>query len=266
MNKIISSTTNPLIKSIALLLEKPRARKESGLFVVEGRREIEMALKGGYRLKTLLFEPEIFDPAIIGDILTAGAECIEVTGQVYQKLAYRESTEGVIGVFEIRDTSLESVVTLMENPVIFVTEAPEKPGNIGAMLRTADAAGVGLFVVANPTTDIYNPNIIRASLGALFTTRVATASTQEVIAWLKAKGFRIFCAYLSAKSVPYYHVNFNQPCAIVVGTEAEGLTKPWVENADENIIIPMHGSVDSMNVSVSGAILLFEALRQRAVK
>lgn len=144
-----------------------------------------------------------------------------------------------------------------------VAEAPEKPGNIGALLRTCDAAGVDAVIIANPKTDLYNPNIIRSSVGALFTTQIRTGTTQEIIDYLKAQGVSIYCASLQA-ALPYTSVNLSGPAAIVVGTEADGLSQAWTEQSDQNIIIPMNGQLDSMNVSVAAGILIFEAIRQKA--
>lgn len=267
MIKSITSTSNPLVKKVVQLTEKAKFRKEYGLFVVEGIREITMALKGGFEIRTLLYNPDIigFDKIMrMGDFEVKNLEIIEINDVVYDKIAYREGTEGVIGLFSSKETDIKTVSLASKNPLILVAEAPEKPGNIGALLRTADAAGVDLFIIANPNTDLYNPNIIRASLGSVFTTKVVASITDDVIAWLRKNNIEIYCALLSNKSVPYFETDFKGPCAIVLGTESEGLSEEWVKNADKNIIIPMHGTVDSMNVSVSGAILVFEALRQRS--
>ena len=149
-----------------------------------------------------------------------------------------------------------------KNPLILVAEAPEKPGNIGALLRTADATNLDAVIIANPRTDLYNPNIIRSSVGCVFTNQVATGTTEEVISFLKKKGINFYCAALQA-SVNYHTVDYSSPTAIVVGTESTGLSQEWLENSTQNIIIPMEGEIDSMNVSVSAAILIFEAKRQR---
>ena len=143
-----------------------------------------------------------------------------------------------------------------------VAEAPEKPGNIGALLRTADAADLDAVIIADPKGDLYNPNIIRSSVGCVFTNNIAIGSTNEVISYLKKGDISIFCAALSA-SENYTNIDFTEATAIVVGTESEGLTSEWLDNSDQNIVIPMQGEIDSMNVSVSAAILIFEALRQR---
>lgn len=266
MVKAISSPSNPLIKKIGALTEKASLRKETGLFVVEGRKEILMAIKGTYKPKIIIFNPtivsynQLFD--LYGEVLFS-VEMIEVTNLVYNKLAYRESTEGVIAVFHQKNTNLESLKLSEDSPLILVAESPEKPGNIGALLRTADAAGADAVIIANPTTDLFNPNIIRASVGTLFTVQVAIGSSEDVIDFLKNKKIQILAAALTDKALSCYKINYRIPSAIIVGTESTGLHQTWIDNADHSVIIPMQGKIDSMNVSVSAAILLFEAVRQR---
>lgn len=258
--KSITSTQNPLVKKILLLKEKSRERKKSGVFLVEGEREISLLIKGGYVIQTLLFNPNIFQVEKLGAF--ESGETIEVSEEVYQKLAYRETTEGIIAVVKTKKHSLSELKLKNKNPLILIAEAPEKPGNIGALLRTADAANLDAVIIANPKTDIYNPNIIRSSVGCVFTNCIATGTTSEIIQFLKTQNININCASLTA-SKNYTTVNFTEPTAIVVGTEATGLSNEWLENSTQNIIIPMQGQIDSMNVSVSAAIIIFEAKRQR---
>ena len=258
MIKSISSLQNPLVKQISQLLEKPRERRKTGLFVVEGKREIELAQKGGYSIDTVLVCPEIYGE-IPSEMDTSNL--IEISLEVYQKLAYRKTTEGIIAILKSKEHSLEDL-DVGDNPLILVAEAPEKPGNIGALLRTADAANLDAVIIANPRTDLYNPNIIRSSVGCLFTRQIAIGSTQEIISYLKKNKISIFCAALQA-SKPYHNCDFSRSSAIVVGTEADGLSDEWLDNSDQNIIIPMQGEIDSMNVSVAAGILIFEASRQR---
>jgi TrmH family RNA methyltransferase len=265
MHKTITSFHNSLIKQIVLLQEKARERRKTNLFVIEGQREISLALKGGYQLKTLLFCPEIISEEEISNLKKSTnneTEFIEITSEIYQKLAYRSSTEGVIAVSHSKTLQLENLQLVTSNPLILIAEAPEKPGNIGALLRTADAANVDAVIIANPKTDLYNPNIIRSSVGCLFTNTIATGSTSEIISFLKANKINIYCAALQA-SVPYHTCNFKESTAIIVGTEATGLSEEWLLNSTQNIIIPMEGEIDSMNVSVAAGILIFEAKRQR---
>ena len=172
MTKQITSIHNPFIKQLIQLKEKSRERKKSGLFLIEGEREITLALKGGYVIETILFYPELFSEEQINNLTNQQISIIEVSKEVYQKLAYRETTEGIIAVAKTKDLSLNNMLFNTKNPLILVTEAPEKPGNIGALLRTADAANVDAVIIANPKTDVYNPNIIRSSVGCVFTNQV----------------------------------------------------------------------------------------------
>jgi TrmH family RNA methyltransferase len=258
--KQISSVQNPFIKSLVLLQEKAKARKQSGTFLMEGQREISIAIKGGYQIETVLFLPEICTEKEASQ-LAPTAELIEINKEVFQKLAYRDTTEGILAVAKTKSTLL-SDLQLSENPLILVAEAPEKPGNIGALLRTADAAHLDAVIIANPKSDLYNPNIVRSSVGCLFTNQIATGTTAEIIAFLKEKNIAIYCATLQ-NSNGYHLENYTTPTALVVGTEATGLTQEWRDAATQNIIIPMQGEIDSMNVSVAAAILIFEAKRQR---
>jgi RNA methyltransferase, TrmH family len=262
--KQITSAQNPFIKSLVLLQEKAKARKQSGTFLIEGIREIELAIKGNYELETILICPELTDLSNNLIIQKSNNPIIEISKEVYQKLAYRDTTEGIIAVAKTKSHQL-SDLKLPENPLILVMESIEKPGNIGAMLRTCDAAKVDAVIIANPKTDLYNPNMVRSSVGCLFTNQIATASTEETIDFLQQNNINFYSATLQ-NSTSYHTQNFTKPTALVVGTEATGLTELWREKATQNIIIPMQGEIDSMNVSVAAAILLFEAKRQRDFK
>ncbi|WP_136467204.1 TrmH family RNA methyltransferase [Flagellimonas onchidii] len=262
-SKFISSTQNPIIKKIVLLKEKSRERKKTGLFVVEGQREIELAQKGGYTVETLLYCPEIATDFSRNPISkNPSIELIQLSKSVYEKIAYRETTEGVMAMMKSKQHTLENLSINTPKPLILVAEAPEKPGNIGALLRTADAAAVDAVLIANPKSDVYNPNIIRSSVGCVFTNKIGVGTTEEIIGFLKMNNIQIYCAALTA-SKNYVECNFTSSTAIVVGTEATGLSEEWLQNSNQNIIIPMQGEIDSMNVSVSAAILIFEAKRQR---
>lgn len=263
MHKLISSLQNPATKKLLQLQEKSRTRKREGLFVIEGRREIGLALKGGFHIQEVYYNESLISSQEVQNILKGRkTEIVELSSEVYEKVAYRGSTEGVMVVAQTKNLSLQNVDLYHTNPLILVAEAPEKPGNIGALLRTADAAAVDAVFIANPRTDMFNPNIIRSSVGCVFTTQIATGSTSEVIAFLKERNIAIFGAALQA-SVPYDSVDYKKASAIVVGTEATGLSKKWLENTTHNIVIPMQGEIDSMNVSVAAGILVFEANRQR---
>lgn len=261
--KTITSIQNSIVKQLIQLKDKSRTRKKSGEFVLEGVRELQLAIKGGYTIQSIWFDPDIMalDQLIQLTGIQNSEHYIQITKEVYQKLAYRQTTEGVIAVAHSKPHDLDQLV-LGKNPLILVAEAPEKPGNIGALLRTADAANLDAVIIANPKTDLYNPNIIRSSVGCLFTNQIATASTEAIIEFLQSKNISINAAALTA-SVNYSEVDYTKPSAIVVGTEDTGLSKAWLQNSNKNIIIPMQGEIDSMNVSVSAAIIIFEAKRQR---
>lgn len=262
MQKYISSLQNTFIKQLLLLQEKSRERKKSGMFVVEGEREITLAFKGGYEIVSLIYCNTIYNETVLMHLINQPIERIEVPIEVYKKIAYRESTEGVMAVVKSKNHDLNSLTFESEYPLLLVAEAPEKPGNIGALLRTADAAKLDAVLIANPKTDLYNPNVIRSSIGCLFTNKVATGTTDEIIHFLKEKNIQIFCAALQAGK-NYTEVDFTSGSAIVVGTESTGLSEEWLSKSTQNIIIPMEGEIDSMNVSVAAAILIFEAKRQR---
>ncbi len=265
MYKQITSPQNSYIKELVQLKEKSRTRKKTQTFLIEGLREISLAIKGKYQIQKILVVSSIVNDEEIKSIIdqvNLETEIIEISKEVYKKLALRESTEGVIAIAESKELSLKTIQLSNNNPLILVAEAPEKPGNIGAILRTADAAGVDAVFIANPKTDMYNPNIIRSSVGCIFTTTIATGTTSEIITFLRENSIHIYGAALTA-SVKYQTIDYKQPSAIVVGTEATGLSDEWLENTTKNIIIPMQGTIDSMNVSVSAAIIIFEAVRQR---
>lgn len=243
------------------LQEKAKARRQSGTFLIEGQREIELARKGGYTIETALFAEGMLTENEVKTLAGRQTELIEISREVYQKLAYRDTTEGIIAVAKSKSLRLEDL-EFGDNPLILVMEATEKPGNIGAMLRTADAANLDAVIIANPKSDLYNPNIVRSSVGCLFTNNIATGTTEEVIGYLKSKNINIYCATLQ-DSAQYHTQDYKGASALVVGTEATGLTEEWRVASTKNIIIPMQGVIDSMNVSVAAAILIFEAKRQR---
>ncbi len=259
--KQITSIQNPFIKSLVLLQEKSKARKQTGTFLIEGQREISLAIKGGYKIETVLFLPELVSESEINKLIQNSFQIIEINKEVYQKLAYRDTTEGILAVARTKSLKL-SDLKLSDNPLILVVESLEKPGNIGAVLRTADAANLDAVLIANPKSDLYNPNIVRSSVGCLFTNQIATGTSEEIISFLKEKKIDFYSATLQ-NSTSYHTQNFTTPTALVVGTEATGLTQQWRDEATQNIIIPMQGEIDSMNVSVAAAILIFEAKRQR---
>ncbi len=265
MYKQLSSLQNPSVKRILQLQDKSRARKKEGLFVVEGKRETVLALEGEYEISEVFFCEALCSAHEVHEIIQhrlSSSKITEITAEVYSKIAYRGSTEGIIAIFKAEKLLLENLKLSSDNVLILVAEAPEKPGNIGALLRTADAAALDAVLIANPKTDMFNPNIIRSSVGCVFTNKIATGSTSEIIEFLKEHKIKVFAAELEA-SKSYLETDFTESSAIIVGTEATGLSEEWLENSDQNIIIPMEGKIDSMNVSVAAGILIFEAKRQR---
>ena len=257
---IITSVQNARIKHVVALQQKSSLRREEGLFVVEGQREIEHCIACGY---------EVVELFVLNTINYSGSIAPTfVTPQVYEKMAYRGSTEGIIAVVRCKEHSLLTLCSSLSaktRPLIVVLESVEKPGNLGAILRTAEAAKVDAVIVCDPLTDLYNPNLIRASIGGVFCVPVAVCTSGECIAFLKEHGIRILTAQLQ-DSYEYYDYDMRHATAIVMGTESTGLTDQWREAADAHIRIPMLGRLDSLNVSVSAAILMYEAVRQRQSK
>ena len=267
----ISSVQNPRVKQLVLLQQKSSERRKTGLFVVEGQRETEHCLEAGYQLDSLYYCPELFvnqqnqANRLLDSVLKdKTVPLFNVTTAVYEKMAYRGTTEGLLAVVHAKPHTLDGL-QLPDNPVIVVLESVEKPGNLGAVLRTADAAHADAVIVCDPLTDLYNPNLIRASIGGVFSVPTAVCTSEECIAFLKEHQIRILTAQLQ-DSYEYYDYDMTGATAIVMGTEATGLTDIWREAADAHIRIPMLGRLDSLNVSVSAAILMYEAVRQRKIK
>lgn len=260
----ITSIGNEKIKEVVRLATKNRHRQEAGLFPIEGARELTIALDAGYVIDSVFVCPEIFQRTAYPDVLNgidSKASRWEVSVPVFQKMAYREGSDGIIALTKPKGHGLADL-KLSATPFVIVLEAVEKPGNLGAILRTADAAQADAIVVCDPQTDVYNPNVIRSSVGCVFSVQIAACSSEEALAWLKEKKIQIFAAELEASSF-YQDANFRNSSAIVMGTESDGLTNFWLKNADARIKIPMRGKIDSLNVSVSTAVLTFEAMRQR---
>lgn len=257
----ITSLQNAKIKALKKL-DKPAERKEQGLFLVEGLREVVLAKRGGYDIQQLFICSELLKPQPDYSLQELnGIEKIEVTESVYRSVAYRESTEGILATVKLKSHTLADL-TLQPNSLILVIEAVEKPGNLGAMLRTADAAGVDAVIICDNKTDLYNANVIRSSVGTIFTNSVAVGSAEETISFLKINNIAILAATPEAETL-YTKQNMTTAVAVVVGAEAEGLSSTWKNAATENVCIPMLGQIDSLNVSVSAALLLYEAVRQR---
>ena len=254
----ITSLQNPRVKQIVRLRDDKKTRKAEGLMLVEGHDEIQLALSAGHKPRTLLFSPEIDSRQINGP----SAEALTVSRKVFEKISYRENPDGWLAIFAIPHTTFADL-KLGETPLIIVAESVEKPGNLGAILRTADAAHVDAVLLCDPRVDLWNPNVVRASRGALFSVPVIETENISALEWLKKNRIRILAA-TPAANVDYTDVDLREPIAIAVGTEDEGLTDFWLSNAEVKVKIPMMGKVNSLNVSVSTALILYEAVRQRS--
>jgi TrmH family RNA methyltransferase len=263
MPLVITSPTNPRVKHVVRLRER-RHRDRAGQFLVEGRDELALALAAGARPQTLFVCPELLRPeeaGLLRQATLAAAEVVEATAPVFARMAYRENPDGWLAVFPATSTQL-SDLALGDRPLLLIAEAIEKPGNLGALLRSADAAGATAVIVCDPTTDVDNPNVIRSSRGTRFTVPVIQAGTPETQVWLTAQALRVVAATPSA-ALNYTQADLRGPLAIVVGTEAAGLTSAWLERADLAVSIPMRGRVNSLNVATAATLLLYEAVRQR---
>jgi TrmH family RNA methyltransferase len=260
MEEIIISPSNPRIKNVLKLKEKSSERKLQDLIVVEGLREILMAKENGFGIKTLFVCEDIAGKKS-KELVFSVSHLVKISKEVFHKITYRENSDGLLALVNPKHLRLKDL-KLSAVPLLIVLESVEKPGNLGAILRTADASGVDAVIVCDPKTDIYNPNVIRSSIGCIFSKQVVAASSEEVIKFLQEKKIRSFAAALSAKK-NYADSDLAIPSAIVLGTEADGLSQKWLTSADEQIKIPMLGKTDSLNVSASCAVIVYEAVRQR---
>jgi TrmH family RNA methyltransferase len=254
----ITSLQNPRIKHLVKLRDDKRQRRQDALMLVEGWDEIQLALSAGHQPQAILSAPELVSRQM--DVVTA--ESITVNRAVFEKISYRENPDGWLAVFPIPHTALDDL-KLSESPLIVLAESIEKPGNLGAIFRTADAAGVDALLVCDPRVDVWNPNVVRASRGAVFSVPVVECDNASALAWLKRRRIRVLAAMPSA-DMEYSQIDLRDPLAIAVGTEDEGLTDFWISNADMKVRIPMIGRVNSLNVSVSTALIVYEAVRQRS--
>jgi TrmH family RNA methyltransferase len=260
--EVITSLQNPRIKNVIRLEEKASERRAQNLIVIEGMREISLAVQSGFALQSLFVCPDkVRDRSGFSALLMKTETAFEVSQAVFEKMAYRDNTDGLIALAVPQRLKLIDL-QLPAHPLIIVLEAVEKPGNLGAILRTADAARVDAVIICDPQTDLFNPNTIRSSIGCLFTNQVVVSSTAEVQPWLRQQNIRSYAAALSATH--YYHqTDLTQATALVLGTEATGLSEAWLKGADLQIKVPMQGKIDSLNVSATTAILVYEARRQR---
>jgi RNA methyltransferase, TrmH family len=277
---LITSPSNPRVKDTVRLRDR-RHREKQGRILIDGVRELQRALGAGLRVEMAFVCESLCQgdqaQALLAMLSSSGCEILLVSESVFEKLAFGERAEGVVGVAETPRITLESLLSGRGGsatatpttatltgmaPLVAVLEGVEKPGNVGAVLRSADAAGVSAVIVADPRTDLYNPNAIRASLGTIFTIPVCEATSEAALAWLRDRKYAIFAARVDG-AVPYATADFRGPTAIVLGSEAAGLSSVWAGDAVRAVRLPMLGVADSLNVSVSAAVLFYEALRQR---
>ena len=265
VNDPIASMTNSRIKAL-VRLRKRRERDTTNTFLVEGYRELLRSVEAGFRLRTLFVCPELYvgsnEPALVARCRTAGAEVVEIGAAPFRKVSYRDRPEGLLAVADQFETTLDTI-PLTRNPLVLVAESIEKPGNLGTMLRTAAAAALAGVIVADPTTDPFNPNVVRASLGTIFSLPLAVTDTPTAIAHLRTAGLSIVATTPDAV-LPHYDADLTGPTALVVGSEQYGLSPRWLDQADQRVVIPMPGSVDSINTAMAAGVVMFEAARQRS--
>jgi TrmH family RNA methyltransferase len=253
---MLNSRENKKFK-LLLSLKKNNKRKKNELILIEGQKEIRLAKKSGVEILEVYYSAGQSE-LIINDVLIGG---IELSPTLFSDISYRDKSSGVIALAK-RPKKNSNDLNLSRDSLILVMESPEKPGNIGAVLRTADAVGVDLIIICSPNTDLYNPNVIRASLGAVFTVPSLLMSNEEALEFLKKNKANVYSASLEA-SIDFRELSYQGATAIAIGTEHDGLSEFWTNNSDANIKIPMKGTIDSLNASVSAAIILYEAQRQR---
>jgi len=265
----ISSLQNPRVKQLVRLRDR-RPRDEAGVFLVEGYREIRRALEKQVKIDELYYAPDWFlgenEPALIEQAAASGARLFELTKEAFAKVAYRERPDGLLAVAPQWKRSLADLEPrLPKEPFLLVVEAIEKPGNLGTILRSADAAGCDAVIVCDPVTDIFNPNVVRASTGVLFSVPLVVDESTRVLAWLRERGVRTVATTPSAEKL-YTDIDLRGPLAVIMGSEQYGLSEFWLKNSDQPIRIPMAGQADSLNVAMATIITLFEAVRQRSAR
>ena len=268
MHEEITSLQNPKVKKAVKLADR-KERNETGLFLIEGYRELKRASDSGVSIQTLFICPKFFlgtnEDALIEQVRKSGAEVILCSEQVFQKLSYRDRPDGLVSIAVQMQRPLRDLIAVLaskKDPFLIIAEAIEKPGNLGTILRSADAAGVDGVIVCDRCTDIYNPNVVRASVGTLFTIPVVEASSPDTLLWLQERKIKIAAATPSAKE-EFTDAELTGAVAIAVGTEQLGLSELWMRVADIKVRIPMHGVADSLNVATATTLLLYEVVRQR---
>lgn len=254
---MIESLQNPLIKRIVVLRDA-KVRREQSLTIVDGKREIERAIKAGADAHTIIYCPELLGEKLM---LKTKAECVEVSAKVFEKIAFGDRHDGVLAIVKYHTKSVADI-KLPKTPLVVILEAVEKPGNLGAIIRTCDSAGVDALFIADPKTDVYNPNVIRASVSTVFSLPIAVGTNEAITAVLKQHHIKTAAAIVGAKSA-YTDANLKGPLGIILGSEDQGLSDFWQKHCDMRVMIPMRGLADSLNVSVCAAVMIFEAIRQR---
>jgi len=262
---MITSLHNPRVKD-AVRLRDRRHREKQGKILIDGLRELQRAVDAGVAIaEAFVHAPACEGPEaerLLATLAERRVELLEVSRPVFEKLAFGQRVEGILAVATPPSARLADL-RLPEDALVAVLEGVEKPGNVGAVARTADGAGLSALIVADPRTDLFNPNAIRASLGTLFTLPVAAATARETLAWLRDQRLAIYAARVDG-SAPYTDADFRRRAAIVLGSETEGLTDAWSGPGLKAIRLPMRGAADSLNVSATAAVLFYEALRQRS--
>lgn len=260
----VDSPRNTEIKSL-LKLRNRKTRDEEGVFLIEGRREVTRAAGAGVRIRSLYLCLEMSAPAgmaaLVDELALLGTDVVHLSRAAFERLSMRENPDGALALAETWTLEPEDL-ELPADPLLLIVDGLEKPGNLGALLRTADSAGADAVFVTGSGTDLFNPNVVRASMGSLFARPVAQVGQDRLIDWLARRGFRLVATSPGAH-VSYWDADLTGGCAVILGTEHEGLSMSWMEAADELVLVPMHGMADSLNVATTGALLLYEALRQR---
>lgn len=259
---MITSPSNERVKATVRLMRERRERTSTGRFVIEGFRELTRAVDAGLDLESVFICPELYLKGNESTLVErAGVTPTEVTKQVFAKLSYRDRPEGLLAVARAFDVSLGA---LPDAPsLVLVVEGIEKPGNLGAMLRTACAAGVEAVIVCDEVTDVFNPNVIRSSVGMVFSVPIAVAATDAAVVWLRARSIPLI-ATTPAAEASLWQADMRAACALAVGSEQYGASDALLAAADQRIVIPMPGTADSLNAAQAAAVVLFEAVRQRA--
>jgi len=262
LKKIISNQ-NPLIKKLRLLQKKSSERKKNKIFVLEGIKEIKKAIINNYKIKNLFVSENSFLLKSNNEINLSKylKTSFILKSELFKKVCYRSSDNNIIGILEAKDHNLHDII-IPGKPLIVIIQSPEKPGNIGAIIRTVDAAKVDLLIIADPKTDIYNPNIIRSSLGSVFSTPIAIENSKTIFSFLKSNKINIITAAINKNSTYFDKIDFNLPCAIVFGSEDKGLDNNWIKNSNQIVQIPMNSNVDSLNLSVSAGILIYHIIKK----